>query len=800
MPGTHIPSPQRAILYPSARGPGKGRALAALVWIGLMTPVRGQDTGSSNPTGQELVAGYVQAMPQDREAWESKVRRARAGSELLTALLAAFDAGRPIPSSALDLLFEILPAHESERVNGLRKWLSVGGKQMLLQWMARRDLAGFRDVEEIRAARILSFLDEERSLQLRAAAELRQWDLPLVSQELDRRLRLQFSDGVPEDKELVQLMASSLVAMRGGARPAVALLQDLGKTYPWLLPSLLPSLAFLPQAVLEGALDPWVRMRHPTIRLPILALVPAVDSKLFEEGRHKQRLKLFRRFRHLDGRMPEWAFREAHVALLDLADTQQVREPLAVLAQARLDRAQEAELLSMRAVGLFLDGEDPSALLESAHRKAVEAFEADPDLLHFGRSEDVVGAQEIFEIWRKQVPPRLDPRDLEGIRERVLQSGGAPFAGLRYAGRRRLAVSLLASLIQDLRGNKGQASRWLDQASADWQELDNPQIWDEDRLGPNSMLDEATRLRTGPLDLLTRCLEGNEITMTSWGWELAKKRTQEAETGFRHLVEGLHDRIPERVIGLAGSQGSLDIEGESERVFSDITPALGRFLDRIGESEKSLALVTHLVDRLSKTAKAANRRAWAATLFQRAALLMDLRRGPEAEKDLLAYVRHFEEKMQDVQQNPDRFYNPEAAEAYYKSLVVNGYISLAVANNVVMGKVKRAMDFCRKAYRLSDSPFNRVLYACYLAREGEKDRALSLVDSVDPSPTVYYNLACTYAMTGDVDQALRYLELDLRTNHLTQKARNRQRKWAREDKDFEKIRENLRFQELVKDR
>ena len=780
--------------------PCRGLRLAPSLMLCLALNAGAQGRRATQEDPKAIVAAYMAARPGEREAWESKVRRTRAGSELLTAVLAGFEAGRSLPSGALDLLFEILPARESERVNRLRPRLSVGGKMMLLDWMSRRDLKGFRDVEEVRAARILSFLDEERSLRLRAAAELGNWDLPLVAQALDERLRRMFSGGVPEDRDLAKVMSGSLARMRGGAEKAVALIPVLGEAHPWLLPSLLPALAFEPQAVLDGALDPWIRWRHPAIRLPILGLVPSVDSKLFEEGRHRQRLELFRRFRQLDGRLPEWAIREVHVALFDLSDPSQAHESLSVLDKLRLDPNQQAEVLAMRAIASFLEGKDPSRLLEDAHRRAVEAFQADPDLLHFGRSEDVLGAEQIFEIWRKQVPPRLDPRELEGLRERVLQAGGAPFATLRQSGRRRLAVSLLASCIQDLRGNQESASDWLDRAQEDWQELDNPQIWDEDRLGPNPMLDEATTLRSGPLDLITRCLEGNETSTRTRGPILAKQSSARAEQAFRDLVTGLHARMPDRVLGLPGSTSYSPEEGESEKVYSDITPAFGRFLDRIGETEKSLALVTHLVDALGKTAKEANRRGWAAALFQRAALLMDLRRGPEAEKDLLAYVRHFEEKMQDVQQNPDRFYNPAAAESYFKSFVVNGYISLAVCNNVVMGKVQRAMGFCRKAYTLSDSPFNRVLYACYLAREGEKARALALVDSVDPSPTVYYNLACTYAMVGDTPQALRYLELDLETNHLTRKARNRQRKWAREDKDFEDIKGDLRFQELVRDR
>ena len=102
-------------------------------------------TAETQAAERLLVESYIKAGPGHRQSWEAKIRRSRVGSALLTAIHGELAAGRVIPEGALGLLFEIVPARESQRCHSLRKWLAVGGKQMLLEWMCRRDLKGFRD-------------------------------------------------------------------------------------------------------------------------------------------------------------------------------------------------------------------------------------------------------------------------------------------------------------------------------------------------------------------------------------------------------------------------------------------------------------------------------------------------------------------------------------------------------------------------------------------------------------------------------------------------------------------------------
>ena len=56
-------------------------------------------------------------------------------------------------------------------------------------------------------------------------------------------------------------------------------------------------------------------------------------------------------------------------------------------------------------------------------------------------------------------------------------------------------------------------------------------------------------------------------------------------------------------------------------------------------------------------------------------------------------------------------------------------ILVGLAEIVVDAELDRARAYCRKAYALDDGPFNRVLYACYLARDDQKEAALALLAS-----------------------------------------------------------------------
>lgn len=120
-------------------------------------------------------------------------------------------------------------------------------------------------------------------------------------------------------------------------------------------------------------------------------------------------------------------------------------------------------------------------------------------------------------------------------------------------------------------------------------------------------------------------------------------------------------------------------------------------------------------------------------------------------------------------------------------------LSLAVNANVRKGDPELALDYFEEAFELSKSDFMRVLLACYRARGGRADEARAVLAEVVPSPTLYYNLACTHALLGDDDLALDYLARDLDENHGSRRARARQAEWAREDPDLASLRDDPRF-------
>jgi len=65
------------------------------------------------------------------------------------------------------------------------------------------------------------------------------------------------------------------------------------------------------------------------------------------------------------------------------------------------------------------------------------------------------------------------------------------------------------------------------------------------------------------------------------------------------------------------------------------------------------------------------------------------------------------------------------------------------------------------------------------------------------SPANYYNLACTYALLGEVDLALDYLRRDFAEIRNSTGQLERQKGWARGDPDLEGLRGDPRFVALV---
>lgn len=124
-------------------------------------------------------------------------------------------------------------------------------------------------------------------------------------------------------------------------------------------------------------------------------------------------------------------------------------------------------------------------------------------------------------------------------------------------------------------------------------------------------------------------------------------------------------------------------------------------------------------------------------------------------------------------------------------------LSLAVNANVRMGDPARALGYFERAYELDSRPFMQVLRACYRARSGLDDEARAVLRSVVPAPSLYYNIACTYALLGETELALDNLERDFEANYPSPGALQRQREWARKDPDLRSLRETARFRRLL---
>ncbi len=124
-------------------------------------------------------------------------------------------------------------------------------------------------------------------------------------------------------------------------------------------------------------------------------------------------------------------------------------------------------------------------------------------------------------------------------------------------------------------------------------------------------------------------------------------------------------------------------------------------------------------------------------------------------------------------------------------------MSLAVNANVRLEDPERALGFFERAYELEQNEFMRVLLGCYRARSGHVEEARSALATVTPSPQLYYNLACTHALLGDIDLALDYLQREFAENHPTPGSLERQKEWARGDPDLAPLRGHPRFERLV---
>jgi len=159
-----------------------------------------------------------------------------------------------------------------------------------------------------------------------------------------------------------------------------------------------------------------------------------------------------------------------------------------------------------------------------------------------------------------------------------------------------------------------------------------------------------------------------------------------------------------------------------------------------------------------------------------------------AKRDLTCSAYHFTRALEI---DPDDYRSP---------LLLMGDLTalgrVEEADRYLVLALKRAED---AVSRNSDNPDPLELGACVLAARGEHARARewlerALAKDPDQQMTDGYNVACAYALIGEADLALDWLEnIFLKLGHA-------QREWMRTDIDFDSLRVHPRFVQLFETR
>lgn len=759
---------------------------AALLVLGGLLPgplAAGQEPGPGRPTAEDLPR-LIQEL--DRGAG-SEDALAGLGAAAVPALLAGLaEAAPPARLRRVRLLAGLASAAETPMLAGLLEGeRDPRVRLVLVHALGRRDVPGWRDVIEGRVAALARALsDPARPVAAVALERLVAMDEELAAAALAEAVRRR---SFPLRREALV----GLAGMESAWRVLPGLLDLVREELPDLLPTLLPGLGTRYREEAVGPILEFLGSREPNLRSAAYQALAGMDAWLFARHDHGRRLELnARAARSWPGRL-DLAWGAATVVVLDdrkLADPAEAcrrLEPLIPVPE-QSERAPEAQarLLLLQGVDRLLAGA-PAAAADRFARSwhAVQAARARGPEVPAG---DTTLHVETWLDWRRQVDPPLEPEQVKLFERRAEASGGPLKEAQRHLLRLGASVALTAAVGACLDGRESDAGTWCRAAREMLRELESD--WDRDLQGPFREHDAVLQGELGALAILQR------------GLARGAGRWQEAERGFRRLIQLLHGERPDFYPSVEESGGPPDPArfGEQEEVLSMVGLDFAAFLEEAGERDKALAVCRALADRLASAGLSENRELRMRVLFRLAGIYNDMRRPDDSEPLLRDYLRHYQARKAEIEQNPELFRDPAAALRWVDGMLSRAHVSLAVLANVLRKDLEQARYHCQRAFELDGTDFNRILFACYLARAGEPDRARRLAEAVDESPELYYNLACTWALVGEKSRALDLLERDFSVNHLTPRARNLHREWAVRDRDLEPLAGEERFRLLMR--
>jgi hypothetical protein len=281
----------------------------------------------------------------------------------------------------------------------------------------------------------------------------------------------------------------------------------------------------------------------------------------------------------------------------------------------------------------------------------------------------------------------------------------------------------------------------------------------------------------------------------------ALRRGRGDPTGLEPGEERALAQLESSRSSLAADQAAV-ARGETQALYELRTPSgmaldLARTLREEGRNLESAALAQAAEAALERD-PAAQRYLWGVELRAECEVLRgnaqsDLDQPEAAEVDLARAL----ERLQALEDELARRGVPRPALARLRATRSTILVSLAVNANVKQHDAKKALAYFERGWELRQDEFMKALRACYLARAGRSDEAHALLREIVPAPETLYNLACTWALLGDKEQALALLEQDFEQNLPTPGMRARQQHWARGDPDLDSLRGEPRFDSLL---